>query len=37
MTKKVIAKNISPIMKESNKKEYIDAKPYMLSSKSKKN
>ena len=34
--KKVIAKNISPIMKESNKKEYIDAKPYMLSSKSKK-
>ena len=34
--KKVIAKNISPIMKESNKKEFIDAKPYMLSSKSKK-
>jgi len=34
--KKVIAKNISPLMKESNKKEFIDAKSNMLSKSKKK-
>lgn len=34
--KKVIAKNISPIMKETNKKDFIDAKSNLLSNKSKK-
>ena len=33
--KKVIEKNISPIMKETNKKDYIDAKSNMISNKSK--
>ena len=34
--KKVISKSISPIMKETNKKEYIDAKSNMLSKSKKK-